>query len=150
MAEFLDEQALIEKLRKIEALYAGAKTPGESAAAASALERIKSRLRDCARTSPPEEFRFTFADQWSQMLFIALLRRYGIDPYRYRGQRHTTVMARVSRQVLDDTLYPEYTDLRQTLEAHLMAVTQRIIARAIHPDFSDTDERSGGRRSADD
>jgi hypothetical protein len=38
------------------------------------------------------EFRFSLADQWSRHLLVALLRRYGIKPYRYSRQRRTTVM----------------------------------------------------------
>ena len=34
--------------------------------------------------------------------FVALLRRYGIQPYRYRGQRRTTVMARLSRPFVNE------------------------------------------------
>ncbi len=46
-----DEAALLEKLRKIEALHAGAATEGERAAAAQAAQRITERL---ARTRAAE------------------------------------------------------------------------------------------------
>jgi len=39
-----EEQKLIEKLQRIEALFAGATTNGEKVAAANALERIRERL----------------------------------------------------------------------------------------------------------
>ena len=41
----MDEQQLIEKLRLIERLHAGAATDGEREAAANAKERIRERLR---------------------------------------------------------------------------------------------------------
>jgi hypothetical protein len=41
-----EEQKLIEKLQRIEALFAGATTKGEKVAAANALERIRERLKD--------------------------------------------------------------------------------------------------------
>ncbi len=41
-----DEIALRDKLRKIEALFAGAATTGEKAAAGAAAERIRARLRE--------------------------------------------------------------------------------------------------------
>ena len=41
----MDERKLIEKLRRIEALYAGAATSGERVAAANARDRIRERLR---------------------------------------------------------------------------------------------------------
>ena len=38
------------------------------------------------------------ADDWSRQLFLALLRRYELKPYRYRGQRYTTVMVKVPKK----------------------------------------------------
>ena len=78
----MDEAALISKLAKIEALFAGATTEGERAAAASARDRIVARLREVEKADPPIEFKFTLADAWSHRLLLALLRRYGLKPYR--------------------------------------------------------------------
>ena len=50
-----------------------------------------SHLREQQQAEPPVEFAFTLRVRWSHKLFIALLRRYQIRPYRYRGQRYTTV-----------------------------------------------------------
>ncbi|MCX6929217.1 MAG: hypothetical protein NT154_39265, partial [Verrucomicrobia bacterium] len=93
-ATMTDEQRLIEKLQRIEALYAGAATPGERDAAAQARDRIRGRLHEQQQTDPPVEFSFKLRDHWSHKLLTALLRRYQIRPYRYRGQRYTTIMAR--------------------------------------------------------
>lgn len=136
-----DERKLIEKLQKIEALFARAASDGERAAAAGARERIRTRLEQTARTEPPVEYRFTLADGWSKALFLALLRRYGVRPYRYRGQRRTTVMAQVARRFVDDVLWPEFSELNATLRAHLDTVTRRIVAQAIHGDTADAEER---------
>jgi hypothetical protein len=81
------ESHLREKLRKIEALFAGAGTVGERLAAEAALERVRARLTDIGRRDPPIEMQFTMPDTWSGHLFIALCRRYGLKPYRYRRQR---------------------------------------------------------------
>ena len=99
-----DERQLIEKLLRIEALFARAGTDGEKAAAAGAAERIRRRLEELAALDPPIEYRFFVADGWSRKLLLTLLRRYGIKPYRYRNQRHTTVMARVSRRFVQERL----------------------------------------------
>jgi len=87
----VDEARLIEKLRLVEALFAGAATDGERAAAESAKQRILKRLDFWEREAPPVEYRFSLGDTWSRKVFVALLRRYGIRPYRYRRQRRTTV-----------------------------------------------------------
>jgi len=44
--DMTEEKQLIEKLQRIEGLFAGATTPGERIAAANALKRIQQRVED--------------------------------------------------------------------------------------------------------
>jgi len=127
-------------VRKVEALHAGAATPGERDAAAAARERIRARLRELERTSPPVEWRFSMADAWSRQLLVALLRRYGLRPYRWRGQRYTTVMVHVTKRFVDETLWPEYLELSRVLRHHLADVTDRLIRGAIHESTAEAEE----------
>lgn len=135
----LDEQQLIKKLQSIERLHAGATTPGERNAAANALDRIRQRLADVARIDPPIEYQFSMADMWSRRLFVALLRRYNIRPYRYYRQRHTTVMARVPKQFVKETLWPEFEELNETLRQYLEEVTERVISEGVYSDSSEAE-----------
>ena len=135
------EQKLIEKLQRIEALFAGAATTGEKVAASNARSRIQERLKEVQKLDPPVEYKFTIRDVWSKKLFLALLRRYGIKPYRYYRQRNTTVMARVPVSFVEETLWPEYQELDQTLRAYLEEVTERVIASGIYQDSSEAEVR---------
>jgi predicted aminopeptidase len=54
-----ERQKLFETLRKIEALYAGAATPGERNAAASARERIRRKFEQLTQQERSEEYRFS-------------------------------------------------------------------------------------------
>ncbi|MEB3156606.1 MAG: hypothetical protein VKO26_04130 [Cyanobacteriota bacterium] len=132
----------MEKLRRIEALHARPGSEGERQAAERARERIQARLKQLEAEEPPIEFRFTLADQWSRHLFVALLRRYGVQPYRYRGQRRTTVMARLSRPFVNDTLWPEYLELQGTLAAYFDALTDRVIEQALEVKAGEAEERN--------
>jgi hypothetical protein len=138
-----EEERLIEKLRKVEALFARATSPGERQAAASALDRIRQRLAELNRIEKPVEMRFSLADPWSKALFLALVRRYGLNPYRYAGQRRTTVTVKAPASFVDDVLWPEFQQLNATLRSHLDAVTNRIIQQAIHGGDARIDERPG-------
>jgi hypothetical protein len=135
-----DRDKLFERLRKIEALYAGAATPGERDAAASARERIRARLATVAQEERSEEFRFTMDNPWSRKIFVALLRRYGIEPYRYSRQRRTTVMARVPRSFVAETLMPEFEEMNRALSEHLERITDDIISQEISHDTSEARE----------
>lgn len=132
------DKDLLEKLRKIERLYAGATTPGEKVAAADAMARITRRLQETERRETAIEYKFTLADAWSKKLFIALLRRYSLKPYRYARQRRTTVMVRVPRSFVDQTLWPEFLELSTVLKTYLDEITEQVIRQGIHED--DTEE----------
>jgi hypothetical protein len=138
----MNEDQLIEKLRRIEALFASSGHEGERLAAAEAKERMLRRLREAEATDPPIEYTFTMADDWSKQLFMALLRRYGLKPYRYRRQRYTTVMVRVPQGFVDQTLWPQYQELAKTLTEHLKAVTSRVISEVMQEDGGDAEIRA--------
>jgi hypothetical protein len=136
----MDEAKLREKLSKIEALFAGATTEGERVAAAEARQRIQARLESAERADPAVEYRFTLGDGWARKVFVALLRRYNLKPYRYRGQRRTTVMVKVPKRFVDETLWPEFEQIDAALQTYLEEVTDRIISETIHGDSSEATE----------
>lgn len=135
----MDEAKLIEKLRLIEALFSGTDTEGERIAAGRALEKIRERLKKVEQEDPPLEYHFSMRDMWSRKVFVALLRRYGIRPYRYKSQRYTTVMARVSKKFVNETLWPEFKEFSKTLENYLSEVTDRVVSQALHQDNSEAE-----------
>lgn len=137
----MDEARLLRKLRDLEALFAGATTEGERVAAGNARDRILARLREAEDSDPPIEYRFTMRDRWSQRLFLALARRYGLSPYRYRGQRYTTVMVRAPRGFVDSVLWPHFERASAELRGHLDEVAARVIAEAMQSDAGEAEEK---------
>lgn len=136
------EQQLREKLRKITALFEGATTAGERQAAAAAIERIRQALRAASvKPEPPPEFKFTMTDHWQRRLFTALCRRYGIEPYRYKGQRLTTVQIRAPQFFVDRTLWPEFVELQKAMHAYFNAITEPIIRDEIFGDAGEARQR---------
>lgn len=143
----MTEQELAERLERIQALFAGATTEGERAAAAAARERVEERLkalRQCALV----ETRFTLNNPWSRRLLVALLRKHGYQPYRRRGQRYTTVMARVPDGFVNEALWPEFLRLDETLQQYFEEVATRVIAKAIHADQADAAVEPAGALEA--
>ena len=134
------QSALREKLRKIEALFAGAGSAGERLAAGAALERVRAKLAGMERQDPAVEMQFSLPDPWSRQLFIALARRYGLNPYRYRRQRRTTLMVRAPRGFMEQVLWREFADLNADLQAYLNEVTLKLIREEVHADTSDAQE----------
>jgi hypothetical protein len=136
----LDEGALRDKLRKIEALFAGAATAGERAAAGAAAERIRARLRDSERRERAVEMRFSLPDPWSRRLFIALCRRYGLRPFRYRRMHRQSIVVRVPRTFLDQVLWPEFAEINAALSEYLADITDKVIRAEVFREAGEAEE----------
>lgn len=133
---------LLEKLRKIERLYAGATTAGEKEAAADAMARITKRLKETAQKEAPQDYKFTLTDDWSKKLFVALLHRYSLKPYRLPRQRRHTVRVRVPRSFVEETLWPEFLELSDVLKQYLDDITDEVIRQGIHEDAAEEERQS--------
>lgn len=138
--EMDSEQKLREKLRKIEALFAGAATIGEQAAAGAAAERIRARFTETGAREKAEEFKFSVPDPWSRQLFTALCRRYGLRPFRYTRMHRQTVMVRAPASVVNRVLWPEFQELSDALSAHLLEITDKIIREEVFATSGEADE----------
>jgi len=134
------EGTLVEKLRKLEALHAGTTVDGEREAARLAAERIRARLAELRARETDVVLVYRLPDPWTRQLFLALCRRYGLVPYRERGQRSTTVMVRAPKTFQEGTLWPEFKTLSKELTAHLRELTERVIREAIHDDVAEATE----------
>jgi len=137
------EQELRQKLRKIAALFEGATTAGERDAAAAALNRIRAALSAAEDTERAIEMSFRLPDRWSRRLFLALCRRYGLSPYRYPRQRHSTVVLRAPGSFINETLWPEYKEISQALEDYLHEATERIIREEVFGEADEAEEKIG-------
>jgi hypothetical protein len=143
-----DDEILREKLRKIEALYAGAATPGEKAAADAAAQRIRARLKESQDHETAIEMKFRMFDPWSRQLFIALSRRYGLRPYRYPRMRRQTIMLKAPQSFLENILWPEFQQINSALQQYLSNVTNKVISEQVYPDLSDAEEVDSQHRPA--
>ena len=123
-------------------------TAGERDAAEAALERLRARLAEQQASEEPVEIRFSLGDEWSRRLFLALCRRYGLEPYRYRRQRRTTVMVRLPQSFCNQVLWPEFEALDRELRRYLSRVTSTLIRDEVYADTSEATEVDVAQLSA--
>ena len=134
------EQELRQKLRKIEALFAGAATKGERLAAGAAAERIRDRLDQAAAEEEEIEMKFSISDAWSRQLFAALCRRYGLRPFRYRRMHRQSIIVSAPKSFVEQVLWPEFEELNVALTAYLSGITEKVIREEVHGETGDADE----------
>lgn len=135
----MDElEKLREKLRLVESLYLRPGSEGERSAAEGARSRLQERIEQL-ESDIEEEYQYSLPDRWSRHLFLAVMRRHGIEPYRYKGQRYTTVMVRASERRLAAIL-PEFRALNEILVEGLHKITDDLITSTIFANSSDETE----------
>ena len=137
--EMNGDKKLRAKLAKLEALFRRAGSPGEKSAAGAAIERLQGRLTGPREKSEPEiELQYSMPDVWCVNLFCAVCRKHGVRPFRYKRQRHTTVMVRVREREFYREAWPEYCQLQAELAAYFNDVTDHLISRVMGAGGSST------------
>lgn len=120
---------LLEKIKKIEALIQGASTDGEKSAAISAKERILDKHQYLEIHKDPKEYSLRTEGQWNKKLLLAICRKYGVNPYRYKRQKYTTVMVNINEEFLNKVLWKEYTDYGDQLNRLVEEITDDLISK---------------------
>jgi hypothetical protein len=131
LAAMSSEDQLKEKLRKIEALFAGATLAGEKIAAGAAAERIRAQLQEMETREHAIEVRFSLPDPWSRRLLVALCRRYGLSVYRYPRMKRQSVVVRAPKSFVDRVLWPEFEQINAALSEYLAEVTDKVIREEV-------------------
>ena len=134
----MTEADLKRKLKAIEALLHGATTDGERAAAQNVFEKLKQKGHDELR----EDLQFSVQDVWARKLFIAMLRKAGLEPFRLRGQRHTTIMVHGRKSFVVEVVFKQFAEAQRTLAEYLAEVTDRVIRETLGDAEAEARERT--------
>lgn len=118
---------IAEKIKKIEALIAGAKSDGERQAAEFAKKRLKEKI-----FSQPVEYAVRLDSRWKKQLFVALCKKHDLKTYRYARQKHTTAMLKVSTSFMNSVLWPEFQKHASVLDKLSQELLTDLISM-IHP-----------------
>src|SRR3989344_7559332 len=115
---------IVERMNKIEALIERAGTGGERQSAILAKERLLKHKSE-------EEIEYTIHtnDMWHKKLFNAVCHNHNREPYRYYRQKYTTVMVRINKTYLDETLWPEYLKFSELLQELVDDITLEVISK---------------------
>lgn len=127
------EQFLIDSFHATELKQSGSRS---DFTAEQVKERIRARLQASATAADVEEFQFNLKNDWEMIVLQALLKRYGIKSYRYRKQRKSTVLFRVSKQFMDELLWPIFNDVAGKLFERFTQVTMGLLPAIAPGPFS--------------
>ena len=135
----MKEPDLVMRLRQVEARLAPPDRSGDGPGP-DPRARILQRLDAIAVTDPPMEHHFSVRDPAERRLLTALLRRYGLTPYRYPRQGPRDVMVRMPLSFESELLYPLLEAMKQEWADFRVAAIERVAGEALHWDTSDAGE----------
>jgi hypothetical protein len=115
---------IAEKIRKIEALIAGAKSDGERQAAEFAKKRLQEKM-----TQEPVEYAVRLHSHWEKKLFVAVCCKHGLRTYRYQRQKYTTAMVRVAKPFMEEVVWPEYRKYASILHKLTEEISSDLISK---------------------
>lgn len=115
---------IVDKIRKIEALIAGAKSDGERQAAEFAKQRLQDKI-----AAQPVEYTVRLNSPWKKKLFLAICRKHALNTYRYARQKYTTTMVQVSKPFMDLVLWPEFNKHASILDKLADEILNDLIAK---------------------
>ncbi len=119
------EQDLIKAFQRVEMRRAGISL--SDAHEEQARQHIIAQWKGSRHAPDVQEFHCPMKNEWEQLLFHGLLKRYGIRPYRYRKQRNSTIMIRVSKRFLHECLWPMFNELSLDLQQRFNAIVKTLL-----------------------
>lgn len=128
LAALTEKQCLLmdlaDKIRKIEALLARAASEGEQQAALLAKQRLLQKIPQC-----PIEYTVTNDSYCKKKLFMAVCGKHNVGTYRYKRQKYTTTMVRVTKDFMNSILWPEFNRYAKIFDDLAHDITQDLIAK---------------------
>ncbi len=120
--------SFLDKLAKIEALIERASSEGEKQAAQLAKERVLNKI-SLHQSNQPIEYRVSLSSPWEKRLFVALCRKHGFQTYRYPKQKYTTARLKISKNLMEEVLWPEYQRYCNMLQELIEEIMKDVIAK---------------------
>lgn len=134
----MTESDLLRKLAAIEALLGGATSSGERDAARAARERIEAKLG--ALPANCQDWYFTLNEAWSRKLFGAMAKKYGLETFRYKGQRRTSLVIHTTPDKKNE-LWKQFLAAHLAMTTHIDELAERLIRQALGEVTDDVAER---------
>jgi hypothetical protein len=122
-----------EKLKKIEALIERSSFEGEREAALLAKHRLQQKAE-----KKTIEYTVTNTTTWKKKLFVAICNKHGLKTYRYKRQKYSTSMVRVSQVYMDEILWPEFKKYADLFEDMVSEITSDLVQKIYHGDQQET------------
>ncbi|MGE4169078.1 MAG: hypothetical protein AB7E68_05995, partial [Candidatus Babeliales bacterium] len=111
---------------KIEALIQRASSEGERQAAQLAKERVLTKIY-LDKSNEPVEYRVSLESPWEKKLFVAICQKHGFQTYRYQRQKYTTARLKISKNMMNEVVWPDYLQYSKMLNELVEDIMQDLI-----------------------
>lgn len=142
----MDDATALDRMRTLEARFLGLCSGTDLAAIHAGVERLRVQLAETRSRERDEVFTTSIPDPCARAVFLALCRRYGLNPHRHARQRRATVVVAAPPSFYEGVLWPEFQALSDVLYDSFLSLTTRALQEvlAVRGDEAVTVERDEG------
>lgn len=123
----MDDTTALARMRAVEARSLSLPDGADAPAVRAGVERLRAQLAATRTRERDEVITVSIPDPCGRAVFIALCRRYGLDPHRHARQRRSTVVVAAPPSFYDRVLWPEFQALTDVLYEHFLSLTMRAL-----------------------
>lgn len=123
----MDDATALDRMRTVEARLLGLPGGADLTAIRAGVERLRAQLAETRSREPEEVFTTSIPDPCARAVFVALGRRYGLQPHRHARQRRATVVVAAPPTFYEGVLWPEFEALSDVLFDAFLSLTTRTL-----------------------
>ena len=127
----MDDAAALDRMRTVEARVLGLPVNADLAAVDAGVERLRAQLAETRSHERDEVFTTSIPDPCARAVFLALCRRYGLNPHRHARQRRATVVVAAPPSFYEGVLWPEFLALSDVLYESFLSLTTRALREVL-------------------
>jgi hypothetical protein len=139
----MDDATALDRMRSLEAHFLALPDGADLTAVRAGVERLRAQLAETRSREHDEVFTTSIPDPCARAVFLALCRRYGLNPHRHARQRRATVVVAAPPSFYEGVLWPEFQALSDVLYESFLSLTTRTLHEvlAVHGGEGITVER---------
>jgi hypothetical protein len=123
----MDDATALDRMRTLEARFLALPDGADLTAVRAGVERLRAQLAETRSRERDEVFTTSIPDPCARAVFLALCRRYGLNPHRHARQRRATVVVAAPPSFYEGVLWPEFQALSDVLYESFLSLTTRTL-----------------------
>lgn len=96
------------------------------------MEPFKKKLKDISHLEEIYEIIVNTKTDWNRQIFLALCEKYNLEPYRYKGEKKTTIKLETTMDFMENILWPDYKKFTKIYHKSMEDILKKCIEKILY------------------